>query len=84
MVHFKVVDSITRPFISTSEGWNLQQDDVLKELNDDLAEHMRQLPMVVDPQERTAIINEMTAIRNQITALLTIERGTFAPPISLL
>ena len=81
LVRFKAVDSFTRPFLSTSDGLNLQHEDEIKGLKDKIAEHERHLLTVVDSGERTAIVNQMTAIRNQITALLTIQQGTFPSPI---
>ena len=61
LVRFKAVDSITRPFLSTSDGQNLQQEAELKGLKDKIAEHERELLTVVDSGERTAIRNQIAA-----------------------
>ena len=96
VVRFKGVNSITRPFLSTSDGRNLQQEDKIKGLEDKIAEHerdlaelKRDLSTVVDSGERTAIRNQMTSISNQMTSIrndITAlrQQGTFASPISVI
>ncbi len=69
LVRFKAVDSTTRSFLSTSDGQNLQQDDELKGLKDKIAEHERELLTVVDSAERTAIRDQISSCRKDITAL---------------
>ena len=79
LVRLKAVNSITRPFLSTSDGRNLQQEDELKGLKDKIAEHERELLTVVDSAERTAIRDQISSCRKDITALR--QQGTFASPI---
>ena len=71
LVRFKAVDSITRSFLSTSDGFNLQQGDETKGLKDKIAEHERELLTVADPGERTAIRNQITANTNLLITLLS-------------
>jgi hypothetical protein len=83
LVRIKAVDSITRPFLSRSDGWNLQWEDEMKRLEDKRAEYKRELLTVVDSGERTAITKQMTAITKQITELLTTQRGYKNSPVPL-
>ena len=81
LVRFKAVNSITRPFLSTPDGRNLQQEDELKGLKDKIAEHERELLTVVDSAERTAIRNQIAANTNLLNTLKS-QQGTVASPIS--
>jgi hypothetical protein len=68
MVRIKAIYSITQPYLSRSDGWNFQEDEV-KGLKDEIAKHERELLTVVDSRERAAIINQITACRDDITAI---------------
>ena len=73
LVRLKAVKSITRPFLSTSDESNLQQDDEFKRLKDEIAEHKRDLLTVVDSGERTAIRNQIAANTNLLGILSTLK-----------
>ena len=82
LVRFKAVDSTSRSFLSTSDGSNLQQEDKIKGLEDEIAELKRDLLTVVESAERTAIREQISSCRKDITALR--QQGTFPSPTSVI
>ena len=82
LFRFKAVDSITRSFLSTSDGRNLQREDKINELEEDVKvlKIKREELLPSDPLY-LAFTEEMTAIRKDITALR--QQGTFASPIPM-
>ena len=82
LVRIKAGDSITRPFLSTSDGRNSQQEDELKGLKDEIAELKCELLTVVDPAEKTAIRDQISTCRKHIIAIL--QQGTFVSPTSVI
>jgi hypothetical protein len=75
LVRFKAVNSITRPFLSTSDESNLPQEDEIKGLKEDVKvlKIKREELLPSDPLY-LAFTEEMTAVRNQVTALLTTQQ----------
>ena len=69
LVSFRAVGCIKRPFLSTSDGSNLQLEVEIKELKDEIVKLERELLTVVDSRERAAIRNQIYAIRNQMDAI---------------
>ena len=69
LVRPKVVDSTTRPFLSTSGKSNLQQEDEIKGLKDKIAEQERDLLTALDSTKRSAIRIQIAANTNLLSTL---------------
>ena len=59
---------MTRPFLSTSDESNLQQQE-MKGLKDKIVQYERELLTVADSGERTALRNQITANTNLLNTL---------------
>ena len=91
LVRFKAVDSITRPFLSTSDGSNLhhevqnttaQLEDQINQLQSEIsATKIRRNELLPSDRDLAiALTGEITANTNLLNTLKS-QQGTFASPI---